>query len=280
MKVFPFQIPKPTEDSLIYQEDHELVFYDRLHEHEEIQLSYVVKGSGTLVVGDTVSNYSKGDVLAIDGHLPHVFKSDPNTEEKSLMLTLFFTQESFGEGFFELEELSEVQSFFRRITNGFRVTSHLQSLQEAFLSLKESSKLDRFVILLNILKLMSKAKKQPLSSFIYKKNYTVNEGKRMQDVMSYTMEHFDEAISLERISEVASMTKNAFCKYFKKRTNKTYIQFLTELRVEHACKLLQQRTDTSISLIAYESGFGNLSNFNRQFKMIKKMSPSEYRKLY
>ena len=280
MKVFPFQIPKPTEDSLIYQEDHELVFYDKLHEHEEIQLSYVVKGAGTLVVGDTVSNYTKGDVLAIDGHLPHVFKSDPNAEEKSLMLTLFFTKESFGQGFFDLEELSEVQTFFRRITNGFRATSHLSSLQEAFLSLKDSSKLDRFVILFNILQLMSKAKKQPLSSFVYKKSYSVNEGKRMQDVMSYTMEHFDESIPLETISEVASMTKNAFCKYFKKRTNKTYIQFLTELRIENACKLLQQKRDSSISLIAYESGFGNLSNFNRQFKMIKKMSPSQYRSLF
>lgn len=280
MKVLPFQIPKPTEDSLIYQEDHERVFYDKLHEHEEIQLSYVVKGAGTLVVGDTVSNYTKGDVLAIDGHLPHVFKSDPNAEEKSLMLTLFFTKESFGQGFFELEEMSEVQPFFRRVTNGFRVTSHVSSLREAFLSLKGSSKLDRFVILLNILKLMSKAKKQPLSSFIYKKSYSVNEGKRMQDVMSYTMEHFDESISLERISEVAAMTKNAFCKYFKKRTNKTFVQFLTELRVEHACKLLQQKRDASISLVADESGFGNLSNFNRQFKMIKQMSPSQYRALF
>jgi AraC-like DNA-binding protein len=280
MKVFPFQIPKPTEDSLIYQEDHEFVFYDKLHEHEEIQLSYIVQGAGTLVVGDTVSNYSKGDVLAIDGHLPHVFKSDPNAQEKSLMLTLFFTKESFGEGFFELEEMNEVNPFFRRVTNGFRATSHLSSLREGFLSLKDSSKLDRFVILLNILKLMSRAKKQPLSSFIYKKNYTMNEGKRMQDVMSYTMEHFDQPIPLEAISEVASMTKNAFCKYFKKRTNKTYVQFLTELRVEHACKLLQQKKDASISMVAYESGFGNLSNFNRQFKMIKQMSPSEYRKLF
>lgn len=280
MKVLPFQIPKPTEDSLIYQEDHERVFYDKLHEHEEIQLSYIVQGEGTLVVGDTVSNYKQGDVLAIDGHLPHVFKSDPNAEQKSLMLTLFFTKESFGEGFFDLEELSEVRSFFKRIPNGFKLTSHLQTLQEAFLSLKESSKLERFVVLLRILKIMSKAKKQALSSFVYKKNFTVNEGKRMQDVMSYTMEHFHQSISLDRISEVASMTKNAFCKYFKKRTNKTYVQFLTELRIEHACKQLQQKKDASIAIIAYECGFGNVSNFNRQFRMIKNMSPSQYRSLF
>ncbi len=277
MKVLPFQIPKPTEDSLIYQEDYEYIFYDKFHEHEEIQLSYIIQGEGTLIVGDAVSIYKQGDVLAIDGHLPHVFKSDPNAEKKSLMLTLFFTKESFGENFFDLEELSEVRLFFKKIANGFRITSHLQALQGAFLSLKESSKLERFVILLSILKLMSKAKKQPLSSFIYKKNFTVNEGKRMQDVMSYTMDHFHQSISLDRISEVASMTKNAFCKYFKKRTNKTYLQFLTELRIEHACKLLLQQPEGSIALISEECGFGNVSNFNRQFKFLKKMNPSEYR---
>ena len=279
MKVLPFQIPKPTNDALIYQEDHEYVFYDKLHQHEEIQLSYIAEGEGTLVVGDTISNYKKGDVLAFDGNLPHVFKSEPNPEEKSLMLTLFFTRDSFGDDFFDLEELSEIQSFFTRIANGFKITSNKTSLEEAFTSLKGSSKLERFVTLLRILKLITKAKKQPLSSFVYKKNYSANEGKRMRDVMNYTMNHFDEAITLDKIAEVASMTKNAFCKYFKKRTNKTYVQFLTELRIENACKLLLNRKELPISEVAYQCGFGNLSNFNRQFKDIKGKTPSKYRNI-
>ena len=280
VKVLPFQIPKPTNDALIYQEDHEFFFYDKLHQHEEIQLSCIVEGSGTLIIGDTISQYEKGDVLAIDGNLPHVFKSDPNSEQKSLMLTLFFTQHSFGDSFFDLEELDELQSFFKKIPNGFKVISHKSSLLEIFLSLKAKSKLERFVSFLEVLKILTKAKKQALSSFVYQKQYSVNEGKRMRDVMSYTMEHFQESISLEQISEIASMTKNAFCKYFKRRTNKTYVQFLTELRIEHACKLLLQQKDSSISNIAFECGFGNVSNFNRSFRKIKQIQPFQYRKQF
>ncbi len=277
MKVLPFQIPKPTNDSLIYQEDHEYVFYDQLHQHEEIQLSFISNGSGTLIVGDRISRYQEGDVLVIDGNLPHVFKSDPNSDEKSLMLSLFFTPDGFGEGFFELAEMNEIKTFFRRIENGFRCLSHSTRLEQAFCRLKKESKLTQFTTFLQILKLISNARKEPLSSYVYKKQYSKNEGKRMRDVMSYTMEHFQESIRLETIAEVAAMTKNAFCKYFKKRTNKTYIQFLTELRVENACKLLRENSDSSISEIAFESGFVNLSNFNRQFKSLKGVSPSNFR---
>ena len=279
MKVLPFQIPKPTEDALIYQEDHEYVFYDKLHAHEEIQLSFIAQGSGTLIVGDTISRYEEGDILAIDGNLPHVFKSDAKAEKKSLMLTLFFTRDGFGSNFFDLEELSELQNFFRKIPNGFKAISHKPSLVHVFLSLKESSKTERFLSFLHLLKLLSKAKKQALSSYVYKKNYSIHEGKRMRNVMSYTMEHYSESISLEQISEVANMTKNAFCKYFKKRTNKTYVQFLTELRIEHACKQLLQNKDLSISEISYACGFGNVSNFNRQFRLVKSLTPSVFRNL-
>tara|TARA_R110002050_G_scaffold60485_4_gene134130 strand:+ start:11729 stop:12040 length:312 start_codon:yes stop_codon:yes gene_type:complete len=100
----------------------------------------------------------------------------------------------------------------------------------------------------------------------------------MQDIFDYTMTHFHKDISLETISDVATMTKNAFCKYFKKRTNKTYFRFLNELRIEHATKLLTDETDLAIADIAYKSGFKNISNFNRQFKILKNISPNQYRK--
>ena len=76
MKVLPFQIPKPEHDALIYQEDKEVVFYDKFHQHKEIQVSFIAAGEGTLIVGDTINYYKKGDVLAIGSNLPHVFKSD------------------------------------------------------------------------------------------------------------------------------------------------------------------------------------------------------------
>jgi AraC-like DNA-binding protein len=99
----------------------------------------------------------------------------------------------------------------------------------------------------------------------------------MSAVFEYTMINFGSDISLSQIANVATMTTNAFCKYFKQRTNKTYVQFLNEVRIENACRLLQKKTDRSINEIANLSGFNNISNFNRKFKVIKKMSPSTFK---
>jgi len=277
MKVLPFQIPKPEHDTLIYQEDHEYIFYDKLHQHKEIQVSFIAEGSGTLIVGDTINDYKQGDVLVIGGNIPHVFKSDEELSKKSLMLTLFFTKNAFGDHFFELEELRALHPFFKKAENGCKVVSNTVPLKGLFKTLKKASKFDRFVILLRILKHLSRAKTKVLSSFVYEKKYTDTEGKRMQDVMTHTMNHYQQYIALDDIAKVAAMTKNAFCKYFKKRTNKTYFQFLSELRIEKASKLLTSNHELSIAEIAYQCGFRNLSNFNRQFLSIKKKTPSKYR---
>lgn len=278
MKVLPFKIPKPQQDALIYQVDKVDSFYDKLHQHEEIQVSFILEGEGTLVVGDTVNYYSKDTILIIGSNLPHVFKSDKNTSATSHMLSLFFTEKSFGNDFFQLEELKELQKFFKRSKHGFKVTSRLKQMKDLFLQLENSSKFKQFMILLELLKLASTANYKSLSSFIYDKKYTDNEGTRMRNVFEYTMNNFQNSISLETISEVANMTKNAFCKYFKKRTNKTYVQFLNELRIEHACKLLLAYKDESIVAISEQSGFNNISNFNRQFKVVKRTSPSGFKK--
>jgi len=277
MKVLPFKIPKPNNDALVYQEDIEKVFYDKLHQHEEIQVSFISEGSGTLIVGDGVNQYSKGDVIVIGGNLPHVFKSEISNE-KSMMLSLFFTKDSFGEDFFDLEELNSSIKFFNRSINGFRAISHKQKLRDYFLDLKKSTTLERFILLLKIIETLSKCKTKSLSTFIYEKQYSDIEGHRMRDVFEFTMSNFTEDITLSQISDTAAMTKNAFCKYFKRRTNKSYFTFLNELRIEHACKLLDANNDASIAHIAEQSGFNNISNFNRQFKAIKKQTPSVFRK--
>lgn len=277
MKVLPFKIPKPDFDALIFQEDKGVLFFDKLHQHEEIQLSLIIEGEGTLIVGDTINYYKPGDVLVIGSNLPHVFKSDTHVNENSHMLTLFFTESSFGSTFFNLEELKELKPFFKRSKQGFKTTSHKTLMIPLFEQLKNASKLERFIKLLELLKLLTKCNYKSLSSFIYDKTYTDIEGYRMRDVFEYTMNNYDKDISLSTISNVANMTKNAFCKYFKKRTNKTYVSFLNELRIEHACKLLLANNDFSIAEIAELNGFQNISNFNRQFKAVKKMSPSGFK---
>jgi AraC-like DNA-binding protein len=195
------------------------------------------------------------------------------------MLTLFFTKTSFGAHFFELEELKELLPFFKRAKHGFKVTSKLKLTKDLFFQFEKASKLNRLILLLKILIVTSKTNYKSLSSFIYDKKYTDNEGHRIRNVFEYTMNNFEKDISLATIADIANMTKNAFCKYFKKRTNKTYIQFLNELRIEHACKLMFKDPDKTIAEIAYKCGFNNISNFNKQFKFIKAMNPKSFKKL-
>ncbi|MFL0352169.1 AraC family transcriptional regulator [Xanthomarina sp. GH4-25] len=277
MKVLPFKIPKPESAALVYQEDLVPFFYDKLHQHEEIQLSYIVKGEGTLIVGDTINYYKTGDIIVIGSQLPHVFESDQEQYKQSHMLTLFFTETSFGNDFFELDELAESKAFFKKAKHGFKITSNQTEITALFKRIKTATKSERFIILLKLLNLFSISEYKSLSSFIYEKTFSVIEGERMRDVFEYTMTNYNKDITLESIANVANMTKNAFCKYFKKYTNKTYGQFLNELRIEHACKLLLSKKNLTISDIAYKVGFNNISNFNRQFKKVKHLTPLIYK---
>jgi len=279
VKVLPFEIPKPNNDALIYQEDYELVFYDKLHQHNEIQISLLEKGNGTLFIGDSVSNYATGEIFIIGSNVPHAFKSEKNVTEKSKMLSLFFTRDSFGTQFFDLKEFESLQSFFEKSKYGFKVLSHQNEIIEVFLQLKKASKIDRFLLLIELLKIIAQSEKQTLSNFLYQKKLTDNEGKKMRAVFEFTTNNAHQEIELKDVANIANMTKNAFCKYFKKRTNKTYFSFLTELRIENSCRLLRSQNEYSVAEIAHLSGFQNISNFNRKFKELKKTTPLKYRNL-
>ena len=277
MKILPFKIPKPENEAFVYQEDHDLLFYDKLHQHEEIQISLIANGEGTLIVGDSVTDYKSDDILVMGSNLPHVFKSDVTEGKNSLMVSLFFNKKSFGDHFFDLKEFDSLQSFFNQSIYGLKLISNKNELKNLFLKLRKASNLDRFILLFEILRLIAKSNTESLSSFVNQKNYSDNEGKRMSEVFEYTMNHFNHPISLFQIAGIANMTTNAFCKYFKQRTNKTYLQFLTELRIEYACKLLDKNNDLAIAEIATISGFNTISNFNRKFKSLKKMAPLQYK---
>jgi AraC-like DNA-binding protein len=263
----------------MYQVDKTDIFYDKLHQHEEIQLSYIIKGTGTLIVGDTINTYNDGDIFVIGSHIPHVFKSIPKSNFLSHMRTIFFTRNSFGESFFNQEAMIEIASFFERTSHGFRIESNLNELRQLFIEFGSSSKFSRFLILLNILHLMVDGDYSSLSSFTNNKKYRQVEGLRMRRVFEFVLNNYTNDIKLKDVSEVANMTKNAFCKYFRRRTGKTFIEFLNELRVEHAIRELKSDKGYTIAEIAFRSGFSNISNFNKTFKKIKNDVPSAYLRL-
>lgn len=278
MKVLSFKISKPTtHKAIIYQEDKGIAFYDKLHQHEEIQLCTIISGEGTLIVGDTIHEYTTGDILIIGSYLPHVFKSDTSNCNTSFMISLFFTKSSFGENFFSLGDLAEIRSLFEISTIGAKVLTKKDKITMLFLALKQQSDFKRFITFFEIVHEILNADIVPLSTFMNPKKYSDNEGKRMSAIMNYTMNNFQEEITLKEIAEISNMTPTAFCRYFKQRTDKTYFQFLIEIRIENACRLLKNK-ELLITEVSEKSGFKNNANFNRKFKQIKECTPSKYRK--
>ncbi len=277
MKVLPFKIPKPKDEALVYQVDREKILYDQLHQHGEIQISYLEKGAGTLIVGDSINEYKEGEILVIGGYTPHVFKSDANAQMETVMYTLFFDINSFGRDFFSIADLASTRDFFNKSEFGMRVLTNKEAIIEEFKKLGSQNKVEQIATLLMIISHISKSHTSPLSSFVYRKKFSDDEGKRMNDVFKYAMDRFHEPIELEEVADVANMSKNAFCRYFKKRTNKTFFQFLIEIRIENACKLILNKPELSISNISDQCGFNNIANFNRKFKELKGSSPTQYR---
>lgn len=277
MKVLPFKIPKPENEALVYQEDIERIFYDQLHQHAEIQISYIKEGEGVFIVGDTLNDYKSDDILVIGGFVPHVFKSDIHTSNMSRMYSLFFDKTSFGNDFFELPDMKTTRPFFKNAQYGMKIMSNKKMIINEFNTLKYQNGIERIATLLKIINIINTSEITPLSSFVSKKKYTEDDGKRMNDVFKYAMETYHEPITLEGVSEIANMSKHAFCRYFKKRTNKTFFQFLIEIRIENACKLLLNKPDFTIASISEECGFQNTANFNRKFKEFKGVTPSDYK---
>lgn len=277
MKVLPFKIPKPENDTLVIQEDRTSLLYDKLHQHREIQISLISKGEGSFIIGDQVGEFKEGDVFIIGENLPHVFHNDPNDGEV-YMISLFFMKSSYGDHFFTFPEFNSLDLLFQKAALGIHLTKVTQQLTDLIEQIVHQSKLDKFISFLEILKAISNEKLHTLSSAIHNKSYGEEEGKRMRDIFEFTLNNYDQNINLEQVAGIANMTPNGLCRYFKQRTNKTYFNFLLDIRIGTACKLLTKKTDLSIAEISFKSGFNNLTNFNRKFKSIKGMTPSEFRK--
>ena len=275
MKVYPFEIPKPISENLTVQEDKEFVFFDKLHQHKEIQISLMVEGTGKLIIGASIHTYAKEDLIVVGSRLPHLFQSS-KSEKESHMISLFFTPDSFGADFFNLSDLKQLASFFEKSHLGFKVCSPSDELLKMIKQMPSLDKFQKFLQFLKILHKIEESEVELLTGFRHPKALKSNEGKRLQSVLDYMVNHFNEDIKLESVAKLAFMTPNGFCRFFKQRTNKTFFQFLIELRIEHACQLLKSNRDITVAEASEKAGFKSISNFNRKFKKLKGKTPSEF----
>ena len=279
MKVHPFNIPKPLHVRLIVQEDIGTELYARYHQHQEIQISLIVKGEGKLIVSGSVHPFAPTSIFVIGSKVPHVFQYG-GKDKPCHVISLFFSKDTFGDAFFEMPDLDVLHAFFDHCTIGFAPISKNTELLAEMRSMPQKAHFDRFVTFLSILRRLAHLPKRELSGFLHKRKLTPNEGNRLQDVMAHVMDNFQEEIALRTVSDLACMTQNSFCRFFKQRTNKTFFQFLLELRVAHACQLLRKQPDRAVFEIAEASGFRSLSNFNRKFKSLKGVAPTAFRKAH
>jgi AraC-like DNA-binding protein len=282
MKVIPFSVPKTTQEAFRLQTDVLPHLYDKLHHHPETQIMFIEKGEGTLITGDYVGRFSAKEIYLIGGGQSHVFRNDEkyyrSRNKRNVQATsIYFDEKYAGENFWQLDELQEVKKFLAHAGAGIRmegstkerVTKLIQELKSA----KRIDKLILFLQLLNVLTTSQEITRLSVSPLINAGHTT--EDKRMNDVLHFTFKQSHRKIKISEVAEIANLSSEAFCRYFKLRTRKTYTNFLNEVRISQACKILIEGHQ-SIQSICFDCGFQNLSHFNRTFKRVTGKTPKGY----
>jgi hypothetical protein len=250
------------------------------HYHEEIEIVLCDGGFGKKFVGNHVSDYAEGDLAILGSNLPHWYRADDACyqHQKPASIVIHFLNDCFGKDFFEAEEMTEIKYFLKTANLGIEFYGQTRTkIQEKIQCLLKADKVARMLGLIEILHLMSVTKEYRFLSENAIVGVSKKDSERMNEVFNYVLKNFKNDINLSEIANKTRFSEAAFCRYFKLRTQKTFVEFVNEIRIEYACKLLAEN-DLNILEICYESGFKNLSNFNRQFRRYTKNNPKTYRK--
>lgn len=262
-------------------------FYNRWHYHPEMELLHIEQGTGTQFIGDNIQHFQHGDVLLVGANLPHLWRCDEVYFQdieglEALSTVVHFLAEAWGKDFWELPENQPIVGLFIRAKQGLRFLgqTRLQAI-ELLSQLQQQSTGNRLLTLYQILDLLAQSETyELLSSSKLQLTFDEEDTDRINRIYTYSLSNFQRKISIEEVAAVANISPNSFCRYFKSRSRKTFSQFLLELRVGHACKLLVERPEYTVAQICYESGFNTFSNFNKYFKQIMGKSPGVYQREY
>lgn len=252
------------------------------HYHPEYELTYIVKGYGRRFIGDHVEPFEAGDLVLIGPNLPHFwrsddtfYKADSKAQVESIVIQFPVTLDE--QVLAAVPEAAAVRQLFERARYGLRFSSAIRQLVSAQLEdLPAATGLAQVAGLLTVLnELTTDREASLLASEGYQLAPGAAETERMKRILEFMLANFKEEIRIEQVASVAGMAPAAFCRYFRKRTRKTFVEYLNELRISHARNLLTQ-ADLSISQVGLESGFNNLSHFHRHFKRLTGFTPLRY----
>ncbi|WP_198675382.1 AraC family transcriptional regulator [Pleomorphovibrio marinus] len=253
------------------------------HYHSEPELAIILNGTGNLYIGDAIKNFNPGDVVLIGGNLPHFWQmEEPSQKSPSYQrpqAVVIHFMESFTQCLVHIPEFSRIKQIFAKSTKGIFFSSiDINEVMGKMNQLKNCQELDRVIMILDVLKFLVDSKNQEIlscNSFSAEKN--ANAGNKIEKLYRYIQDNFKDGISLESAAGILNMNPSSFSRYFKKIHQKTFIQYVNEIKIGYACRILIEN-EMNIAEACYESGFKNLSNFNRKFKEIKKVSPTQFLK--
>ncbi len=252
------------------------------HFHDMCELVWIERSHGKRIVGDHIGNFEDDDLVLMGPNLPHIWQNDKSYEDRDDKLVkstvIYFSIDFFSMLTDDQAVLMLVEDLVSRASRGLAFEKETSNkIKEILLGIENNDGFENIVSVVEIIKILARAKDfKYLSSLTFKNQYDEKDNNRINKVYQFLMKNFHNDIHLNEVAELCNMTPNSFCRFFKMRAQKSLTQFINEIRIGHACKLLQSE-DYSIADVCYASGFNNPTNFNKFFKAIKGMKPSEYR---
>lgn len=275
--------PLEEKDCFYLVDRNKEVFNYPLHKHVELELTFEENCEGTRrIVGDNIEELGKFDLALIGSNLEHTWEQNVGESRQMREVTIQFSPELFGDSLLSKEQMASIHQLLERSRNG--VAFGINAIMRIYSKINEVAQAKpgfyRFIKLLEILYELSLDQDYHIlasNSFAHTKQ--TPDSRRVRKVEEYIDQHFKEEIRLQTVSDLAGMTPTAFSRFFKIRTGKTLSDYIIDIRLGYAARLLVDTT-TSVVEICYESGFNNVSNFNRIFKKRKGCSPTTFRDNY
>ena len=252
------------------------------HYHAQYELLYISKSNGIRFVGDSVSHFFPGDLVLVGPYLPHLWRNDvsyysEDDVNKVKTIIIKFTKDFIGEGTFNNPEFTDISKLLELSKFGVYFNKVISdNLHEELIHIIDLSPAEQSIKLLDILCRLSMTDEKGLLSSSDMRQYSTDNSQRLDDIIKYISDNYTGDITLNDVADIACMTTNSFCRFFKKMTNKSFVQFLNEVRIRNASRLLAQE-DLPVSEICDIVGYKTITNFNRQFKQIMGTTPVGYR---
>ena len=249
------------------------------HYHPEYELILIMNCGGTRFMGDNISEFNEIELMLIGPDLPHFWR-DHHQSKDSYACVIHFSEDFLGDKLLSLPEASKIRELLEdsKLGIAFEGTINRPVMEKIEWIVKQGEGFGRIVDLLEALHLLANNPTyRTLSSEGFVKTVNKKNSDKVNAAIEFATNNFKEKISLQDVANSVYMSKPSFCRFFKRSTGKTYFDFIREIRIGHSCKLIVENNH-SITQIGFECGYKNISNFNRQFRSVKGMVPTNYKK--